>query len=389
MPAKLGIILMSLEAQGGPMTKLIKRKNIIVYIILLAMLALILKTINVFAEETSDSITVKPYKVIEVEINNNPDFSEIKKEVLSSDIKYIAHPEKLEQDVLLSEIVASDIDYASYKVQEVEFEVSRFTDSQSDKTKIDSVVGLVNLQFVDKTAPEITIKKNNITITEGEKVDVEDYLVKVTDNSFEKIEVEIEENINTDKAGEYTAVYSATDSSGNQASETLTVNVKEKPKPKPVIPEATVSSTVANTDFAADPSGSFRPSRLTRYGYDCAGCTTTSNGYSKTASGIQISADRVRQSNGEWALGLTYDGYHIVATSSNIPLFSILKISNHPFSGGGITAGQPFFAIVGDRGVGGTAIDLFIGSEKNINAIRQSGNPSSSNTVVEVVRYGR
>lgn len=137
------------------------------------------------------------------------------------------------------------------------------------------------------------------------------------------------------------------------------------------------------------PGAVYNPRRVTRYGYDCGGCSVNSDYFANTAGGIKVGFDRVKQSNGEWKSGFTYDGYHLVATSNAVPLFSILKISDHPFSGGGIIADQPFYAIVGDRGVSGSSIDLFAGTETNLNAINQRGNPSTSNTKVEVVRVGR
>ncbi len=133
----------------------------------------------------------------------------------------------------------------------------------------------------------------------------------------------------------------------------------------------------------------YKPNRLTRYGYDCRGCQLKGPDFSSTAAGINIAADRVRQANGQWLSGLTYEGFYIVAASRSIPIFSILKISDHPFNGTGISPGVPFYAIVADRGVSGSNLDLFIGSERNINAISQRGNPSSSNTQVEIVRWGR
>lgn len=133
----------------------------------------------------------------------------------------------------------------------------------------------------------------------------------------------------------------------------------------------------------------YNPYRVTRYGYDCGGCSVRADDFSKTASGIDVGYNRVRQANGEWQEGLTYEGYHVIATSKAIPLFSIVKISNHPFSGGGITGGEAFYAIVGDRGVGGSNLDLFAGSETNLNKISQVGSPATSNTKVEIVRLGR
>lgn len=133
----------------------------------------------------------------------------------------------------------------------------------------------------------------------------------------------------------------------------------------------------------------FFPYRVTRYGYDCDGCSVTSEDISGSASGMKFGKDKVRQADGSWKTGYTYEGYHVIATSKAIPMFSIVKISNHPFSGGGIVAGQPFYAIVGNRGVSGSNIDLFAGSEKSLNVISQRGNPSGSNTRVEIIRVGK
>ena len=49
----------------------------------------------------------------------------------------------------------------------------------------------------------------------------------------------------------------------------------------------------------------------------------------------------------------------------------------------------PFYAIVGNRGVSGSNIDLFAGSEKSLNVISQRGNPAGSNTRVEIIRVGK
>ena len=131
----------------------------------------------------------------------------------------------------------------------------------------------------------------------------------------------------------------------------------------------------------------WNPTRVTRYGYDCAGCSITDEDFSGTASGIKLSGNSVRQSNGEWQSGLTYDGMYVIATSTSIPICTVVEISDHPFSGAGITPGVPFTAIVGDRGVGGSNIDLFSGTEKNLNVISQYGNPGASNTKVKIVGF--
>lgn len=112
-----------------------------------------------------------------------------------------------------------------------------------------------------------------------------------------------------------------------------------------------------------EPGAYFVSSRSTAYGVDCALCSGRDTGIGATASGIRVSTTAVLQDNGEWLDGITYEGYYIIATSQNIPLCTVVEIKDHSYSGYGLEPGKPFEAIVLDRGVGGTAIDLFAGSE--------------------------
>ena len=128
--------------------------------------------------------------------------------------------------------------------------------------------------------------------------------------------------------------------------------------------------TSPHTQTTSNTTGgeSYEASRITRYGADCYGCRISADGKGKTASGIGVGIDSVQQEDGSWQSGITYEGYYIVAASSNLPLYSIIEISNHTVSGMGITPGVPFQAIILDRGgaIQGTKIDLFVGTENNM-----------------------
>lgn len=116
----------------------------------------------------------------------------------------------------------------------------------------------------------------------------------------------------------------------------------------------------------ARPGSTFTSSRMTRYGYDCYGCNNA-NERGNTSAGIQIGNNEVRQKDGSWKQGITYEGYYIIATSSAIPLCTVVEVSNHTINGYGLEAGKPFKAIVLDRGgaIQGSKTDLFIGSESD------------------------
>ncbi len=112
-----------------------------------------------------------------------------------------------------------------------------------------------------------------------------------------------------------------------------------------------------------EPGAYYVSSRSTAYGVDCELCSGRDTGIGSTASGVRVSTTAVLQDDGEWLDGITYEGYYIIATSQSIPLCTVVEIKDHSYSGYGLTPGEPFEAIVLDRGVGGTAIDLFAGSE--------------------------
>lgn len=131
----------------------------------------------------------------------------------------------------------------------------------------------------------------------------------------------------------------------------------------------------------------FTSRRSTSYGADCYGCSGAESGYSGTSSGIQLSTTAVRQSDGTWKEGITYDGYYLIAADKSLPLCTVVEISNHRWSGQGLTPGEPFLALVVDRGgaVTGSAIDLFTGSESYPTVY----NGKRSGVRVEIVDFGR
>lgn len=131
----------------------------------------------------------------------------------------------------------------------------------------------------------------------------------------------------------------------------------------------------------------FVSSWATTYGVDCHGCGMNSDSTGGTSSGILVGLTKVRQSDGTWKDGITYDGYYIVAADKSIPLCTVLKISNHKFSGSGLVPGETFYAIVADRGgaIKGTDIDLFVGGE--VNALAYNG--KRSGLKVEIESFGK
>lgn len=221
----------------------------VTYLIVMAVIAFFGNNkYNVHAEEVVEEITVKQSKVYQLEMNL-ADFEEIKKDILQNDVKYIAYPEALQNDLELSEIIVKDVNFASEQVQTIDVEVVRYTNSKETKQVVDRLAGEVVVQFADTIAPEITLTKTKIELEEGSDFDANDYLESVVDNSFGEVEVDIEDNVDVDEPGEYEVVYTATDASNNKSTATLTVVITEAPEEEEeveevVAEEATKEATV-------------------------------------------------------------------------------------------------------------------------------------------------
>jgi 3D (Asp-Asp-Asp) domain-containing protein len=116
--------------------------------------------------------------------------------------------------------------------------------------------------------------------------------------------------------------------------------------------------------------GSYFTPSFTRYGVNCKTCAGEFSGQGGFAAGIIANVNYgVKQFNGKWKPGITYEGYYIVASDPAIPLCSILKIENHYYQGMGLDPAIPFYAVVLDRGgaIKNNRLDFYIGDERTYN----------------------
>ncbi len=155
-------------------------------------------------------------------------------------------------------------------------------------------------------------------------------------------------------------------------------------------PQAQAQESEPNTDAREDttPVLDEYQIRATLYGVDCYGCNVREDGTGNTATGVQLNPQwGVKQSNGEWLEGLTYDGYYIIAMDPSVPFYSIVEISNHGLSGMGFSPDVPIKCMVLDRGgaIYGNHIDLYVGSE---NFIDTQVFWNGSTPTLKVLRYG-
>lgn len=146
----------------------------------------------------------------------------------------------------------------------------------------------------------------------------------------------------------------------NNAKET-TIEVKieeEKPQKEQKQEKKSLKTTQKQQKTA---NGTYK---LTHYGHDC--CKS-----GKTATGYDV-RNTIYYNDNE------YGNVRIVAMCKNIPLYSIVKIKNYKITGGDV------IAIVIDRGVGCSTIDLLVENEA-----KSSKLGIQRNTIVEILRKGK
>lgn len=257
----------------------------------------------------------------------------------------------------------------------------------------------VVLNVMDKNAPKFIKKARKVTADFDEKgLDLTEFF-EASDEVDGKLEVKISGDYNLKKAGTYKLVASATDKSNNTTTHEFELVVKEEPKkeePKKEEKKATAKkqeekskdnnkekNSQSKKEKVPTDNGSGFNIRLTRYGFDCGGCSVNSQGFSHSASGVAFSANAIRQNDGSWQEGYTYHGYYVFAANSKYPLCTTFLIYDHPYSGSGIVQGQPIKGIVLDRGgLPEDLFDLFVGSEHNLDTIRNVGSSKDARLVI-------
>ena len=132
--------------------------------------------------------------------------------------------------------------------------------------------------------------------------------------------------------------------------------------------------------------GAFFNPKFSRYGVNCYGCSGQKSGHGNFSVGIGADVEKgVRQYNGKYKKGITFEGYYIVASDPSLPLCTVLEISNHNFKGMGLKPGGPFYAVVLDRGgaIKNNRLDFYIGDERIYNdLVKYSGRRKPLATIV-------
>lgn len=207
------------------------------------------------------------------------------------------------------------------------------------------------------------MKNKILTIISGVIILVVGGLLIIDTNNTKKInDVRKEQQINELK-------YQTTETSTKEETKPTTTtttkttttanNYKQLQTTKKVV-KTTKKVDKKTTPKVTNTKGSYK---LTHYGWDCKGCG------GKTASGYNVK-------NTIYYNDATYGKLHIFATSKDIPLYSVIEITNYKF--GKITG------IVLDRGVSKGVIDILCESEK-----KSSQMGIQNNAKIKILRWGK
>ena len=180
------------------------------------------------------------------------------------------------------------------------------------------------------------------------------FLIDIYCHSFDKYDPRDNEIIEWKETTNGTSNNTSTSSS----STTTTSTTKKTTKAYTTSKQRT---TIRNTTTQVKQTKNYK---LTHYGPDCKGCS------GNTASGYKVN-------NTIYYNDSSYGKLRIVAMCSNIPLYSVIKIHNYKL-GGDVTA------IVLDRGVGCSTIDLLVESERKSSQLGIQNNVS-----IDILRRGK
>lgn len=150
------------------------------------------------------------------------------------DVKEISY-----QNVDITDFVESKITCNSkgckYRKKDLTYKISEITKLGKQEVTLDiefeneKYSKTFEVNVVDKTKPVITLSETFIMFKINDKLDPKKYIKEVTDN-YDKLnidDVKIENNVDNKKEGKYEVIYRISDSSNNEGTAKLVVNVNK------------------------------------------------------------------------------------------------------------------------------------------------------------------
>lgn len=192
----------------------------------------------------------KKEEVLQLEINDPTAVVQLKEYILSNDINYQLSNKSLEEmkmDAENATITTGTLDIMKYGVQEIDVTLTLNCTSDFNSMMVYPITKKVKVEFVDTTAPTISLTRTTVNVTKNGTFNPDKYLSDITDNGLSQdVRIEVISNIDCTELGSYEVTYKATDEFGNISEEVLTVSVVNKKVVE--APAATAYSVSASDD---------------------------------------------------------------------------------------------------------------------------------------------
>lgn len=214
-----------------------RKQTLWMYLGLSSTIVLSALSMNTISVHAVDSDIHSKQQVIDLEINDVNAVNILKEKILKGDSFYQltqADQNSVKVDAKNSEIKVENLDLTKPGLQEVVVHMKvSYTNGTGPALASTNINEKISINFVDTTAPTITLRYKNLKLDYLEAFDPYEWLESVTDNSVTPItDIKASHEVDSSVSKDYIVNYTATDDSGNIGVASMNVTVKEKPKPK-------------------------------------------------------------------------------------------------------------------------------------------------------------
>ncbi len=171
--------------------------------------------------------------ILTVELNDVQVANTIKQQMIEHLASTEIYAEALDKiNLNASELDVDGLDISQLGEQDVLLRISLETSALDTQTLVNKTISQqVQVQVVDTTAPELTLKYSEIRLNVEEELVPLDWISEIRDNSnltLEDVQVDLSQ-LDINQPGEYVVTYSLSDESLNTTSIELAVEVKHEP----------------------------------------------------------------------------------------------------------------------------------------------------------------
>lgn len=207
----------------------LKKLVLAVAVCFLALYGNLSDTIQEVQAEASVSLQSSIYDVM-VEVNSTDAFEQIKAALIKSNLLSNEGLNPSIVDLEKSDFILEQIDTTKVGVQNINVLINIKPKADASRLPVKSTITTkIQLHVIDTQVPLVALTRSIAYVKINTEFNPWDYISYIFDNSNQDLykSLEIQNNVDVTTIGEYPVVYVATDSTGNQTTAALTVNVSK------------------------------------------------------------------------------------------------------------------------------------------------------------------